>query len=292
MQKLFTTLICLTLSLTGWTQELILSPACHSLTVVGGRTLTETTTTIGRQFVGYPYVPHTLDVNPAEQLVVDLTQFDCTTYVETVLALSLAWQENAGRPDPTLFEQTFRKYLTKLRYRDGRINGYGSRLHYFSDWLRDNERKGLLTDITGQLPGTIVVAKPVSYMTASTYKYPHLNDPAVFKQVAQTEADLSRQTFSFIPKKNIRLAEAQLREGDIVMLTAARPGLDMKHVGLVVRQPDGQIHLLHASSDRAAVVITPCSLRDYVLSHKHLSGIRVARLRSPVLTLTAVADGH
>ena len=291
MQKLFTTLVCLVLSLMGWAQELSLSPACNSLTITGGRTLTETTTTIGRQFMGYPYVPHTLDVNPTEQLVVNLTQFDCTTYVETVLALSLAWQEQAGRPDPMLFEQTFRKYLTKLRYRDGQINGYASRLHYFSDWLRDNERKGLLTDVTGQLPGAIVVAKPVSYMTASTYKYPHLNDPVIFRQVAQMEADLSRQTFSFIPKKNIRLAETQLREGDIVMLCAARPGLDMKHVGLVVRQPGGQIHLLHASSDRAVVVITPSSLQNYVLSHKYLSGIRVARLRASAPALTAVAGG-
>ena len=290
MRKLFTVLVCIALSSTGRAQELILSPACQSLTLVGGKTFTETITTIGRQFVGYPYVPHTLDGSSTEQLVVNTAQFDCTTYVETVLALSLARQENAGQTEPMIFEQSFRKYLTKLRYRDGQINGYASRLHYFSEWLRDNEQKGLLTDVTSQLPGTISVAKPVSYMTASTYKYPRLNDPAIFKQVAQTEATLSQQSFAFIPKKNIKQAETQLHEGDIVMLTAARPGLDMKHVGLVVRQPDGQVHLLHASSDYGAVVITSCSLSDYVLYHKHLSGIRVARLRLPTPALTAATS--
>ncbi len=116
-------------------------------------------------------------------------------------------------------------------------------------------------------------------MTASMYQYPHLSDPAIFKQVAQTEASLSQQPFAFIPKKNIRLAEPQLQEGDIVMLMAARPGLDMKHVGLAVRQPNGRIHLLHASSDQGEVVITKYPLSDYLLWHKHLSGIRVARLK-------------
>ncbi|MVM41890.1 DUF1460 domain-containing protein [Spirosoma sp. HMF3257] len=289
MLKLFTAFFLMLTSLVGQAQELVLSTNLHSLTVVGGKTATETTINIGKQFIGKPYVPHTLDVNPTEQLVVNVLEFDCTTYLETVLALSLTWQDVTDKQNQALFEQTFRKYLTKLRYRAGQIDGYASRLHYFSDWLRDNERKGLVTDVTHDLPGSISVAKSVSYMTNSTYKYPHLNDPVVFKQVAQTEASLSQKAFSFIPKKNIRQAETQLREGDIVMLTAARPGLDMKHVGLAIRQPDGRMHLLHASSDQGAVVITPYPISDYVLWHKQLSGIRVARLRSGSSTATAAA---
>lgn len=277
MPKLITGLfLFLLMSFTGLTQDLT---SFQSLTIAEGKTAAETTVAIGKQFLGKPYVPHTLDVNPTEQLVVNVREFDCTTYLETVLALSLAWHDLAGKPNSPLFEQAFRKYLAKLRYRDGRIDGYASRLHYFSDWLRDNERKGLVTDVTHELPGSMSVAKPVSYMTTATYKYPQLSDPAVYKQVAQTEAMLNQQSFSFIPKKNIAQAEAQLRDGDIVMLTAARPGLDMKHVGLAVRHSSGRIHLMHASSEQGAVVITSYPLSDYVLWHKHLSGIRVARLR-------------
>ncbi|MFD2933414.1 N-acetylmuramoyl-L-alanine amidase-like domain-containing protein [Spirosoma flavum] len=291
MAKLFTTLFLLFLSL-GTQAQAITSSELHSLTLVSGKAPAETAVSIGKQFIGKPYIAHTLDQNPTEQLVVNLREFDCTTYLETVLALTLAWHDVADKPNPAITEQTFRNYLTKLRYRTGRIDGYASRLHYFSDWLRDNERKGLLLDVSHELPGNLTVAKPISYMTTATYKYPHLRDPAIFNQVALTEASLSQQSFSFIPAKNIRQAEDQLHEGDIIMLITARPGLDMKHVGLAVRQPDGRMHLLHASSDMGMVVITPYPISDYVLWHKRLSGIRVARLRQGGVLSTAIVQGN
>jgi hypothetical protein len=280
MTKLFTAFFLLLVSPLVRAQDGTASDI-RSLTLVSGKTPAETAITIGKQFLGKPYIPHTLDLNPTEQLVVNLREFDCTTYLESVLALTLAWQDVATQPNPALAEQTFRNYLTKLRYRNGRIEGYASRLHYFSDWLRDNERKGLIADVSNGLPGNLTVAKPVSYMTTATYKYPHLSNPDTFKQLAETEASLSQQPFSFIPTKNIRQAEAQLHEGDIVMLLAARPGLDMKHVGLAVRQPNGRMYLLHASSDHGMVVISPYPISDYLIQHKRLSGIRVARLRTP-----------
>lgn len=296
MAKLFTALsftalfgLFITPTLLG---QATASSDLSSLTIVGGKTLAETSVSIGKQLLGKPYVPHTLDINPMEQLIINVREFDCTTYLETVLALSLAWHDLTDKQNHILFEQTYRSYLTKLRYRDGRIDGYASRLHYFSDWLRNNERKGLVADVTHDLPGSISVAKPVSYMTTATYRYPQLQDAATLKQVALTEATLSQQSFSFIPKKNIRLAESQLREGDIVMLMAARPGLDMKHVGLAVRQPNGRIHLLHASSDQGMVVITAYPLSDYLLWHKHLSGLRVARLRPGTSKLLTGAPGQ
>lgn len=279
MTKLFTVFF-LVLSIPFVRAQDSASSAIRSLTFVSGKTPAETAISIGKQFLGKPYIPHTLDLNPAEQLVVNLHEFDCTTYLESVLALTLAWQEVTARPNPVLAEQSFRNYLTRLRYRNGRIDGYASRLHYFSDWLRDNERKGLITDVSSELPGNQTVAKPVSYMTTATYKYPHLNNPETFKQLAETEASLSQQSFSFIPTKNVRQAEAQLHEGDIVMLLAARPGLDMKHVGLAIRQPNGRMHLLHASSDHGMVVISSIPISDYLIQHKRLSGIRVARLRT------------
>ncbi len=285
MAKRATSLFLLLLPLTALAQAPVSSTDLLQMSIWGGRTPAETAVSVGKQFLGKPYVSHTLDTAPAEQLVVSVGEFDCTTYVETVLALSLAWHDTTPKSNRSQFEQAFRAYLTKLRYRNGKIDGYASRLHYFSDWLRDNERKGLLTDITGELPGSMSVAKPVSYMTTATYRYPPLSDPATLKQLRLAEASLSQQSFAFMPKKNIRLAESQLRPGDIVMLTATRPGLDMKHVGLAVRQPNGRIHLMHASSDQGEVVITRYPLVDYVLFHKSLSGIRVARLRgSGVLT--------
>ena len=284
MIRLFTALVWVTTSSVALAQAFT---ACnlHQVTIAGGKTPAETAVNIGRAFIGSPYVPYTLDADPTEKLVVNLHQFDCTTYVETVLALALAYHQCQDKVDGVLLETTFRHYLTQLRYRNGKIDGYASRLHYFSDWLRDNERKGLLTDVTGEFLGSLSVVKPVSYMTTATYKFPHLNDPATLRQMQLAEAALNQQPFSFIPSKNIRLAEGQLREGDIIMLMAARPGLDMKHVGLAVRQPNGRIHLMHASSDQGKVAIARYPLSNYLLYHKHLSGVRVARLReSAVLT--------
>lgn len=230
--------------------------------------------TTGKSFLGKPYVHHTLDGNSTEQLVVNVDAFDCTTFLETTLALALASHQSPALVGPQ--DALFRKYLTRLRYRNGHIDGYASRLHYFSDWLYDNERKGLIRDVTREIGG-VRVSKPVSYMTAATHKYPHLRDPAIYKQVALTEAAISQQPFYFIPKKQIYDIEANLKDGDIVMLTAARPGLDMKHVGFALWQ-NGRVYLLHASSQEGQVMITPYPLADYVNWHKWLSGIRVARL--------------
>ena len=69
---------------------------------------------------------------------------DCTTFVETVLALALADKDkerNFG---------SFKKALQHIRYRGGVLNGYPSRLHYFSEWIKDNERKGIVKERTDE----------------------------------------------------------------------------------------------------------------------------------------------
>lgn len=78
-----------------------------------------------RQLRGIPYVAKTLEVNPSEQLVVNLHQLDCTTYVETVMALTLCAREQSIR-----FED-YCRWLRTIRYEQGKI-GYTRRLHYFT----------------------------------------------------------------------------------------------------------------------------------------------------------------
>jgi len=285
MRRLYFILILVLFAPALLAQSPIFPEGCDLVTA-GGKSVAETAVGMGRVFLGKPYVPHTLEENQTEQLVVNLHQFDCTTFVETMSALSFAWHELTDKKNTVHLETLFRKYLTKVRYRNGQIDGYGSRLHYFSEWLRDNERKGLLQDITPLLAGNVTVSKPLSYMTAKTLQYPAMNDPAVYKQIAQIETSLSQEPFAFVPKKNLRKAEADLRDGDIVMLSAARPGLDMKHCGFVVWK-NNRVHLLHASSDHGRVVITSQPLADYVLAKKYLSGIRVARFRVGTGLLTA-----
>lgn len=285
MRKFYSVLVCI-VSVHALVAQPLKLPDGRDMVLAGGQSVAETAVSVGRSFLGRPYVPHTLESNPTEQLVVNLNQFDCTTFVETISALSLAWHDLPDKKNEEQLEAVFRKYLIKVRYRNGQIDGYASRLHYFSEWLRDNERKGLLQDITPLLAGNVTVSKPLSYMTTKTYYYPALNNPDVFKQIARIETSLSQEPFAFIPKKNLRKAEANLHDGDIVMLTASRPGLDMKHCGFAVWQ-NGRVHLLHASSDHGRVVVTAQPLTEYVVAKKTLSGIRVARFRQGNGLLTA-----
>ena len=68
-----------------------------------------------RQLCGLPYVAKTLEVNREERLVVNLRQLDCTTYVETVLALALCMKQKAHT------FQAFCSNLQRLRYEDGKV---------------------------------------------------------------------------------------------------------------------------------------------------------------------------
>mgnify|MGYP000087343528 CR=1 FL=1 len=86
-----------------------------------------------------------MDGTDEETLVVHLDKVDCTTLVETVLALSLT--DKYGKSD---FE-SYKKALRCIRYRNGKQAGYVSRLHYFSDWIKDNEQKGIVHERTGEL---------------------------------------------------------------------------------------------------------------------------------------------
>ena len=77
-----------------------------------------------RQLIGVPYVAQTLEVNKQEQLIVNLRQLDCTTYVENVLALTLCTE---NKKLPTFAD--FCYYLRMLRYEGGKVD-YPTRLHY------------------------------------------------------------------------------------------------------------------------------------------------------------------
>ncbi len=271
-------LLCFILALfplAGWAQA---ADDLSQVSLKPGHTVAQTAVQTAGTLLGRPYEHHTLEGNAVEKLVVNLHSFDCTTFIESTLALALAEQELPARYNTDQLNTAFRKQLTRIRYRNGLIDGYTSRLHYLSDWLRDNERKGILVDITREIGG-IQVQKTLNYMTAARYRYPALADPLVLKQLTQVQTDISQQPFYFIPKKQFKTLENKLREGDIVMLTAARPGLDMRHVGYATWR-GGVLYLLHASSDHHRVMLTPQPLATYLMANKRLSGVRVARIKT------------
>ncbi|MGI9158156.1 MAG: N-acetylmuramoyl-L-alanine amidase-like domain-containing protein [Saprospiraceae bacterium] len=225
---------------------------------------------VAQSFLGAPYAQGLLDQSAEEQLSLNLRGLDCWTFVEYSLAIALA----ADAESPA---EAFPQRVQQLRYRGGKINGYGSRLHYFSSWLAQAQALGYLTDITGELPGAAVFRKPVNYMTTHPNAYPALKNPETRQQIDSAERRLSLQARYFIPQQRVKEMENAIQDGDLIAITSGKPGLDIAHEGFAVRV-NGRVHLLHASSLAKRVVISVQPLAEYLIAQRGQTGIWVARL--------------
>jgi Protein of unknown function (DUF1460) len=226
---------------------------------------------VGLDFLGTPYVAKTLDRTIEENLVVNLREFDCTTFVESTLAITLTLKSG----HPTL--ANFLEQLQKIRYRDGSLNGYASRLHYFSEWMTNNQAKSIVTDISALLGG-IKDPLDLNFMGNHPDFYPQLKDnPTLISQIKLIEKNISAHNYSSIPKDQLGIHEEQLLNGDIVALTTRIQGLDVSHLGIVFKK-EGQAYLLNASSVIGSVTVTPKTLVEYLNGSKNVTGIFVLRV--------------
>jgi len=231
---------------------------------------------LARQLKGRPYVAHTLEVNDHEQLVVNTRQLDCTTLVETVAALAICIKEK--KRDFCSFCQVLRV----LRYRDGRIDGYPSRLHYFTDWIEDNARMGLVKEVSSEgKPFTAIQTVSVSFMSRHPEAYKALKArPELVKVIARQEKQLTGRRYRYIPKEAVKDTKAlreAVKDGDILAITTSKQGLDIAHLGFAVWRKNG-LHLLNASQLHKKVVEEPMTLGQYLAKHPTFTGIRVVRL--------------
>lgn len=224
---------------------------------------------IGCYFLGKPYQAGLLEVAGREKLQISLDAFDCMTFVETVLAVARC--SGAGKLSPL----QFRKELKNIRYRQGKINGYASRLHYFTDWLRDNEKKKVLKDVSLILGG-VPARKKINFMTMHGDLYPALKRKAAFEGMQRAEQALSRRSFYQIDRDKVARRLSGIQQGDIIAFLTEQAGLDVAHTGFAVRQGK-DLRLLHASSREGAVVISRETLPAYMKRNKHFTGVMVAR---------------
>lgn len=230
-------------------------------------TLTAKTLAVAQSFLGAPYVTGVLDHNATEQLVVNLRQLDCWTLMENSLAIAQTGDNN--------FE-VYQSRLQQLRYWGGTINGYGSRIHYFSGWLLQAEKNGYLRDLTQEMGG-VPYRKKINYITARPAKYPKIRNTATLRALQAVEKRINAHEWYYIPKSKVAAMENQIRDGDLIILTSAKRDLDISHQGFAVRR-NGRVHLLHASSLSRKVIISKQPLPQYMAAQKGQSGIMVARL--------------
>jgi hypothetical protein len=238
----------------------------------------ERTAAVGQALLGTRYKHFTLEIdNRIEAPSVNFKGMDCWTFFETALAFArmLNEPEENWTPDQLL------RYIETDRYRGGQCTGeYLSRLHYLEDWLYDNDRRGLVDDLTSRLGGGTV---PHSAREMSVgwrhYRYLAANK-SLLGPLARMEKDVSSRPLYQIPKNRVAKIEPKLQSGDIIgIVSRDRNGLySTSHVGLALRTQDGVLHFMHASSpSNYGKVVIDSRLSSYLKRYRSDSGILVAR---------------
>lgn len=237
------------------------------------RSIGEIVQAIADNFQGLPYAEGLLDKSGEEKLIVTLNKFDCVLFVETVLAIA------RGVAVQDYDYQNFVNRIEEQRYLNGKINGYCSRLHYFSEWINDNQKRQTVENITAKLGG-VPMNKTLNFMSQHRSSYPQMvKDEATYQCIVSQEADLAKTTVNYIPTNQIKSLYSQLKPGDIVAVATDVKGLDVTHTGLVYRNADGNMGLIHASP--AGEVTVAYDLHKYISRVKSAIGIVVARAKTP-----------
>lgn len=224
----------------------------------------------GLFFLNTPYVASTLEGHSPEKLVVNLRSFDCTTFLESVIALTLTVKQHGD----------FAKYyhnLEILRYRDGIRDGYLSRLHYFSEWILNNQKKGVIKNVTKRMNGKEICFN-LNFMSTHYQAYEALAaNVAWIPTIQKTEEYVRSTSFFYLPKADVNKQSGMIENGDLIAITTSIEGLDISHVGIAYKK-GGVVKLMHASLTEKKVVISTMSLADYLASNKKQTGIIVLRM--------------
>ena len=200
-----------------------------------GKTLSR----VSAAFLGTRYQASTLigSSRVPEALVANFGGVDCFTYVDYIEALSRSRDQ-----------QSFLQNLARIRYIDGRV-GYLSRRHFFSDWFATQPRNAL--DITPLLsPRYHTVQKQLNQRPGGGEFIPGLG--------------IRPRNINYIPGRAVDAGVVEkLQEGDYVGIYSPLAGLDVTHVGIVVRH-DGQLWFRDASSLAAERKVMDSPFLTYV----------------------------
>ena len=234
---------------------------------------------VGELAAGTPYQPSTLEAylraggSPwgQEPLTLSLTHFDCVTLVESCLAVARV----AGKRDVPTWEH-FGREIERMRYRGGERRGYISRLHYFSEWIADGAKRGLVQDLGVELGG-VEDRRPLRFMTRHRASYPAFADERVWREIGSIERRLDGRPRRVIPTARIPQVADRIESGDVLAFATAIPGLDVTHAAFAYRDAAGVLRVLHAPLSGGVVAITRTTLPEYVAAIRRATGVLVAR---------------
>lgn len=246
-------------------------------------TMPATVAQVAHAFVGRPYLEASLEALPSregapEPLICRLDAFDCVTLVENSVAIARAIAL-ADAAHPASYG-VYRTQLETLRYRGGVRGDYATRLHYFSDWVADNERRGNVKDLTPSLGGQ-ADRRPITFMSTHRGAYRKLGDDRTYKEIQATEANLTRTPRYVLPNAKVAGILPLLQSGDVIAFATDIEGLDVVHTGLIYRLPNGQVHLLHAPEPGQKVTVSTKPLVEYLKLFPRHVGVILARPLPP-----------
>ncbi len=238
--------------------------------------LGERTVKAGLALAGTPYRSFTLEIDDhIEAPSANFQGMDCWTFYE--IALGFARMLHA-KPPPYAPDDLLRM-IELERYRHGVCTGaYLSRIHFLEELFYDNERRGLVTNITRDLPGAERMGhRDIREMTVMWRYYRYLrNNPSLNPEMARIEARVSDLPVVHVPKRSVPAAERELQSGDVIAITSRDTGGYTSHVGLAYRDGNGVLRFLHASSKQRRVVLDD-RLSNYLADKRDDIGIIAVR---------------
>lgn len=228
---------------------------------------------VAQELVGTPYVGWTLERDEdREYCYVTLDGLDCVTFFESSLGLARAIRRGTPKPGALVQE------VTLTRYWGGKPGDYLSRLHYTSDWMFDNARKGTVEDLTASLPGATRFVKKLTFMSDHVEVYRQLRaHPELLPRLSLIEESSSHRRKFYVPKAEAAKAELKFRTGDIIGITTTTPGMDCSHTGMILVLK-GVPHFVHASSVAKKVMIDG-RLSEYLSKQSSATGFMAVRPR-------------
>ncbi|MGD0238304.1 MAG: N-acetylmuramoyl-L-alanine amidase-like domain-containing protein [Syntrophorhabdales bacterium] len=219
-----------------WSQQDLdrMLAAAHRIVSVGQRI-----EFLSAQFLGTPYRGSTLigDANTPELFTINLEAVDCFTYLDYVEAMR--------RSDGFI---SFKEMVRMVRYRGGKV-GYKTRNHFFTDWI---EVHSWLNDVTAKIGGekSRTVHKRLNDRGDGTY---------LLAGIGLKERDVTYIPGEAIDSDTMR----RLKTGDYIGIYSRARGLDVSHVGIVIKEKE-TIYFRHASSLESQRKVINQDFRAYV----------------------------
>lgn len=203
-------------------------------------------------FLETSYVPNRLigDSNQNEELVIDLLQLDCFTYLD--------YLETFRRANS---KEEFIDLLKKVRYIDSTVE-YLNRKHFFSDWIFENSKIAL----------DLVDLEMENLKKSDVVEINHGKNGEYIQNLG-----IKERVINYISREDISDEDlSNLITGDYIGFRRNIDGLDVTHVGMVVLKEDG-IYVRHASSSKSTYKVVDQKLIDYININTGVKGILIFR---------------